>query len=427
MTPKQQQQFQQNMKDLKEITDKYKKEIKYIYDKIGINDIQDFEKILQTYNKYKDKYNNINSISDLISFLCGIQDSITDFFEEKGFSDIDDITTFINRNKTYIDIENDIVDYNLSLNKKENIVEDYYTNYIKYDSIYNRNIINVNYKNNTLKRDIKIPTTSTSETKIYSKVNFNNAFYNKYLNKLIKGNRKITEDKFIIDKYNDYMEDMYLDNEIYDNKWIIYSYNSINNKLIKNTSRKKNEKTDQHVVVDEILNKLNSNLKNILNKDTVLYDILYKKNRNDINMYSYMYWNNKTIEYIKNIDIKLDPNKSRFKLMLKLFANITKNKKIYNSEFIFNYYTFKKLNNTGLNILIPKLEDLCKNTQIDDDEEKKENLNYGPFEEFCNECQNILNKEEINIGYCKKCQNKMENMEKNDGINTWSEYECDDD
>lgn len=112
--------------------------------------------------------------------------------------------------------------------------------------------------------------------------------------------------------------------------------------------------------------------------------------------------------------------------MLKLFANITKNKKIYNSKFIFNYYTFKKLNNVGLNILIPKLEDLCKNTPIDEDEEENENLSYSQFEEFCNECQNVLNKEEINIGYCKKCQNKMENMEKNDEIHTWSEYECDD-
>jgi hypothetical protein len=420
MTQQQQHQFQTNMKNLEELINKYKEdinklkkskkkykdELKKIYEineELGLDDEDNFDKIRVIYKKYKDIY-KVNNFIELIKKLFNINNDIINVLEYNNYNNIYDLIENLNNTDYTEDI---IVNYNLSLNKNNNIDDVYYTNYIKYSSIRNNNIINTNYN--------KIISKNTEDKIIRpSKVTLNKAFYNKYLSNILKNNNKIIENKLIVDKYKDYIEDMYLDNEAYDNKWLIYSYNSLNNNL-KNTPRKKKQKTDQYEVVDEIINKLKNNLDSIKNKeDDKLYKIVYDKNRKDINLYSYIYSNNKVIEKLKNIDINIDKNTSRLKLMLVLFINIKKNKKIYNSDYIFNYYTFKKLNKSGLNILIPKLEELCKNTPVEDESESEEdNFIYENFQEVCNECLGILKKDELIIGYCKKCQEKIKEMEDN--------------
>lgn len=86
----------------------------------------------------------------------------------------------------------------------------------------------------------------------------------------MKRSNTINYDLFVFNKYKyrDYMEELYLDEEVYDNMWISYSYNSNNNFKFedkKNTPRRKKEKTEQQEVVNEIVNKLKNNL-NIIKK-----------------------------------------------------------------------------------------------------------------------------------------------------------------
>lgn len=89
---------------------------------------------------------------------------------------------------------------------------------------------------------------------------------------------------------------------------------------------------------------------------------IYNINRNNIDIYSYLHNNMDEYDFYKNIkveNINVDKNKSRFELISKVFNIIKNTPELYNSDYIFNYYTFKKLNKEGLDLLLNKLNVLC--------------------------------------------------------------------
>lgn len=117
---------------------------------------------------------------------------------------------------------------------------------------------------------------------------------------------------------------------------------------------------------------------------------MHSVNRKEIDLYSYIFNNKNKVKDIEEDllkdNIKIDVNKSRFRLISNIYNKIKCDDNIYNSNFIFNYYTFKKLNKKGLEYLFVKLENICnkslENTHENRNEEveKKEIISWSDYE-----------------------------------------------
>jgi hypothetical protein len=400
------------------------------------------EKIKKYQKQIFDKNNIISNLNDEIKKSDEKDIYMTNFLNDNGFSNPEQLLEFIteNKNKSYIiDISNIydynilmknplykslnevnsglvkeikqlknnkyekitdnineddiIIDYNLSIFDKKNN-EDYYTNYIINNSIYNNKI---NYKSN-----IKNNTITTTNIIIPQKVTLNKPFYDKYINELLKKNdilklnNKEYENRFIINSYKDYIEDLYLDNEVYDNQWIIYHYNSNNKKNTKKVNvekkRKKYNKTNQLEIVNSILDKSTKKVKN-----TKFYNIKIERNKSLIKLYSYLYNNKEEIKNEDKEDLIIDENirdlnSSRFNKCCNIYNKIYNNDKIFSSNYIFTPGTFEKINDKSIDLLIYKLELLCNNEDID----KIRKIDEIP-EEGIHNIENINILESLNI------------------------------
>lgn len=103
---------------------KYKTELINVYNlekKIGIDDLDIFEKIKDLYDNNKEKY-RINNLYELLKSLINILDEISEFLLNNGFNTFDEVIKFINKNKkstpsfenTYItQYVSDMINYHL--------------------------------------------------------------------------------------------------------------------------------------------------------------------------------------------------------------------------------------------------------------------------------------------------------------------------
>lgn len=174
------------------------------------------------------------------------------------------------------------------------------------------------------------------------------------------------------------------------------SIKDIHNKKLNIPSKTRNKKviTNQKVIVDKTINNIVNNLDIIKSNDNKLYNILYEKNRKDIDLYSYLHSNIDSLEIVENVDIKIDSNKYRLKRTCSIFDKIKNTPGLYNSEYIFNYYTFKEINKKGVQDLLNKLDILYTNSDNNDDEK------------ICNICFTNEIEDEDN-GACLKCLNNL--------------------
>lgn len=148
---------------------------------------------------FESKFNNLSEIvaKFLINIECNSLDEANNLFNsykedknefinlfyENNIYSKEHFFNYINKN---IDIDDVITDYNLSLNKKDDNIYDYYKNHIMYDSLYNKNIVH------KLKPVNKICICGISDGKCLDcypnnneiirppKVTMNNAFYEYY-------------------------------------------------------------------------------------------------------------------------------------------------------------------------------------------------------------------------------------------------------
>lgn len=323
-------------------------------------------------------------------------------------------------NIDYIDINEEIINYNLSIyNKKEKQIP-YYNQIInkcKYEKYFSK-AENIVVDNNVNTNTDKVgPSKELRKTYILYK-------FRNIVNKVISKNKK---DDF----KNRFINNIHLFIENY-NKLLI---NRKNDKIKKNRIQINNNKL-RYLVNKLILNirirkflikkennspenvnakVLNSIIKsNIKYKDINCFNILLQGNRGIIDIYSNYYK-----EYIidkKDDDIKIiskfhDKNKNRFMRLIELFYLIKKEDQLYKSKYLFNYYTLAKIHkkNNNFEIFINLLKSKIKDDDIKNLDINIENnsntidcLNRScpdhsnDANEFCNDCKEDLIK-------CKKC------------------------
>lgn len=143
--------------------------------------------------------------------------------------------------------------------------------------------------------------------------------------------------------------------------------NSTDNKSFKKEKTEKNIENKINIIIDKI--KKNNNLI----KDEEDYLKLKNENRYKIDTLSFFY--EKYGECNKNNNIKLlsisyDKNPSRFRKMVKIYSLIKNNKKLYNSNLLFQYHTFDDICiKDDLVLLINEMENKllnCNNYIIDE-------------------------------------------------------------
>lgn len=237
--------------------------------------------------------------------------------------------------------------------------------------------------------------------------------------------------------YNDNYEDLYISKY----KNILFEKTNTPKKN-KKTINKEKPKQDQEKEAKMALGRIKKSLE-LLNKKKINKENIYNINRRIIDTYSYLY--NNMHEYDSYIDInvdglKIDKNKSRFSTISKLFNIIKNTPELYNSEYIFNYYTFKKINNEGLDFMIKNLNELCYNEnnkywsiyknhieyddyydkiieyEINKEKEKEQEEDYedSDYDGFVNPCVFCENTEDLDPsnGICNECKNKMSKYNK---------------
>lgn len=205
-----------------------------------------------------------------------------------------------------------------------------------------------------------------------------------------------------------------------------------------NIKKVNNIKLDQKKEADLVLGRIKKSLE-LLNKKKINKENIYNVNRRIIDTYSYLH--NNMHEYDSYIDInveglKIDKNKSRFITISKLFNIIKNTPELYNSEYIFNYYTFKKINNEGLDFMIKNLNEICYNEknkywsiyknhiEYDDyydkiieneiNKEQEEDYEDSDYDGFVNSCVFCENTEDLDpsTGICNECNSKMSKYNK---------------
>lgn len=131
-------------------------------------------------------------------------------------------------------------------------------------------------------------------------------------------------------------------------------------------------------------------------------------------------------EYEKN-ETKIS-NISRFNVFTNIYNKINKENDIYESDYVFSPYIFKKINKKGINNLIYKLKLFCNkkysleeiknNTflEVDTDDGIDD---YSSFIQTCIYCSGTEVIDETN-GTCNTCKN---NMNKKEDYHYSSDYE----
>lgn len=248
------------------------------------------------------------------------------------------------------------------------------------------------------------------------KVSLNDAFHNKYKKERIISN--INKLKLIYNK-------IILNNRI---KKFLIKYKKEKNKAI------------------NILNKNKKIITNIINsngkyKKSNVYNVLYKNNRDMIDLYSNYYeeyiLNNKKDE-IKLLQEYHDKNSGRFLRMLELFNKIRKDVKLYNCSYLFNYYKLSDVTkkDENYNFFLQDLRfnigfddrnhkvtlgdayyDYYNNIYLHEDEEIVDS--YDEFIYTCIFCRGTKDID-LNNGTCITCKN---NMNKKDDYYYNSDYE----
>lgn len=167
-------------------------------------------------------------------------------------------------------------------------------------------------------------------------------------------------------------------------------------------------------------------------KQSDIYNSIYKGNRASIDTFSNYYEEliiNK--KGIKDDDIKLisklhDKNKSRLMRLMELYYFIKKDDALYNSEYIFNYYTLSILHkkNDNFEVFFKSLKtEIIKDGNNERNEQyscKNENCDDSDVEEdnYCKYCKKDLKKckscniefvnDELNVYNCEDCIYNME-------------------
>jgi hypothetical protein len=351
-----------------------------------------------------------------------------------GFDNLNELTNFINKYRNHsckcnckpvnsknidLDFDNYMVNYNLSLHDKKPEIIPYYNQIVnksKYEK-YTPNTENIIADNNvyTIPDKVGPPKEFRRSYVLYN--------FKKLVNKVIENNKKqfkiniINKRKInIINRIKDYLEknkkltfeeicNIPLPPVSYDED-ILLNINIVNKKKIKDTPknikpRNKKQNTNQLKVIRNIIDKIVKTTNTVKNKNNELYNLLYNKNRNNIDIYSYIYTNENSLETVELVDGKIDKNNSRLKLICNVFDKIKNTPKIYNSDYILNYYTFKQINNEGFEELIKELNNLCKDNTPNVTNEESES-----DKELCNICFTNEIEDEDN-GTCFKCLNDL--------------------
>jgi hypothetical protein len=300
------------------------------------------DKIIQEYKEQEEKDNNILSLW--------------------GFNSLDELNNFINKYKHHkcIDesnIDDIIIDYNLSIHDKKYIY-DVYSDYIIYNSKNNINhmlnnnekIMDSNKINNYLEKQ-------NDDKKSYS----NNEY-------ILKKNKNISLED-IINKLNtnnsksNFTEDINIENinkksssTENPDKICVLSFNNDNIKISKEKKKRGPYiKGNQEILINKIVNKI---FNQKINKN-LLTDIK-EINRNTMNFYIKVYneYENKSLtedEY-NEITSLYDKNSTRFYIVKVIYEYIIKNKDLYNSNIVFFHHTFDGIRIENIDKLINKIE-----------------------------------------------------------------------
>lgn len=277
-------------------------------------------------------------------------DIILEFSNEFGINNIDELFNMLNnyRKDKLKNTENIIPVLNkdlININDHHwKLYIDYLNNTNKLIYSYNEKTI-INYVSSRLKDNYSIDK------------NKNNNF-----------NLKKTYNNLFIEQYKNYFEDLYLENEIYDNKWImeVYNKNTETNKYKnKKNCRKKYNRSNQIDNINKVVNTIYKKKKN-----TKLYE--YKKEKNKLNIITYNYmFNNidkmseEEINEFKKEEYIFDSNNSRLLKKCCIYNKIFNNDIIFNSNYVFHPSLFDNIKESFIELLIYKIELLCKNENIE--------------------------------------------------------------
>lgn len=340
---------------------KYKTELINVYNlekKIGIDDLDIFEKIKDLYDNNKEKY-RINNLYELLKSLINILDEISEFLLNNGFNTFDEVIEFINKNKkstpsfenTYItQYVSDMINYHLYDNIVYNIIEKkkntkkclYNTciNFIPNKYLYCYHHCDIEMKKN--KNNINIKNENSKELDLNS---------NSWIS------------------YKNYLKDSNDLQNIYYDKWIFSLINNKkNNKIQKKVIRKEYTKRDQDQTINGILDKLSKKVKN-----TEFYKIKIERNKTLIKLYSFLNNNKNSLDNDEKLELQEvekiridDRNKSRFDSRCKIYDKIYNNKKIFSSNYIILPSYIDTINENYIDLFIHKLELLCDSMKIED-------------------------------------------------------------
>lgn len=371
------------VKDLNMIKEQY--EFKISFFKNQINTLQKKVEKLEGYSKYIQKWAN-DKYAEYIS-RTKIQKQIRDLLVQCNcISAFDDDNTMI-RAFEKIMFNKDTLKNLLNKHKLKNIVE--LENILKKNKSIESSNVSVTPENNNTKNDKDYVELFHYRIQDIVKKGFNsdtlyNIAYNIKPHKA--GNKDIaianTPENIHDEKdsnSNNIVENYRLNNENVEllhyrikeivqkgfNTNVLYDIINKNNK--QNTPRKPKKPTNQVQVVDNIIRKIRKNTRLLHEKNNDYYNIIYTKNRTDIDFYTTIY-NDKNFKDIPSqVDIKLDKNTPRLDRTCGILNFIKNNPALYNSEYIFNYYTFKSVNNTGLEYLYEQLLNLCPTVETNND------------------------------------------------------------
>lgn len=382
-------QFDKNMTDIKIIIEDLKnKNNKLIEDnEILINKNKKAKKIIRGYNKMLEE-EGLDTIEKIIEII-NEKNNVEKIMASWGVSSLNEVTEIINKNKHDNDeIENIIVDYNLSINNKEFInitYEDDIINKIHEDENINNKMINtpsikINTKNCIIKGCKNIIKCKYDYCNYHYKLNIKKdnmekiKKYSKFYNLEININKIpiiVEHHKYELSNFSDYQIVPYFDinKHFHDMFSYLIKYNlSFNIKKTKkencniNNERKEYEKTNQGDKINNLLDKIVKEIGHVKNKD--FYDKRLNTNKRLIDSYNYYYLHNSKLnEYEKASffeEQKINKsNMSRFNKFTKIYNKIIKEKEIFESEYIFLPHIFKDINIKSIDNLIYKLKLLC--------------------------------------------------------------------
>lgn len=321
----------EEIRDLEEVMKKKDKYVIKLKDEKKENNklIENYKEKLKDYDK--------NKITELqVNLETALVGNEYYFHEMNKFKkEVDELKKIIENNK---------------VNPLETIKLNTFTNINENNNFINNNTFNKKTYYNTffnklLYNDLK-PNLSFIDL-------LNNKSDNKKHNIIINKDNN-NKNTFHIKKYKDYFNDIYLNEEKYDNKWIYYSYNNQINYNRSNNNKKKNKKhkeknkiNQEDIVVKTVDNIIKGN--NFKNKDKNVFDLIYYNNRHMIRRYiEYydLYLENKINkdeykEILKNHEIT-DSNISRHTRICTIYKKI-EDSYLINTDLIYKYWSFQHI------------------------------------------------------------------------------------